>query len=528
MNIMSPHPAFEQLRTAKIESLDIDVHEFRHKKTGAQHIHLAADNPENVFLVGLRTIPTDSTGVAHILEHTVLCGSERYPVRDPFFMMIRRSLNTFMNAFTASDWTAYPFATQNRKDYFNLLDVYLDAVFFSRIHELDFMQEGHRVEFESPQDPTSDLVFKGVVFNEMKGAMSSATSILYQQISRYLHPNNTYHHNSGGDPEAIPDLTYDELVSFYKTHYHPSNAVFMTFGDIPAAELQTRFEEQVLARFERLERVIKVDKAHRIHSPIRIEEAYANEEADPSNRTHVTLSWLLGQSSDLDERLQTHLLSSVLLDNSASPLMQALEQTDLGNAPSPLCGVDDGSLEMLFVCGIDGTEPTKADDIEKLILKVLEDVASNGIPKEQIDAVLHQLELSQREIRGDGMPFGLTLLLNGLSPAMQRADTIAALDLDPALERLRIATEDPDFIPALIRRLLLDNTHRVRLTLRPDNKISELRIEAEKQRLSEMKAVLSDDDKKRIVDKAKALAERQSTEDDPDILPKVYACRCAS
>lgn len=521
MNIMSPHPAFEQLRTAKIESLNIDVHEYRHIKTGAPHIHLAADNPENVFLVGLRTIPTDSSGVAHILEHTVLCGSEKYPVRDPFFMMIRRSLNTFMNAFTSSDWTAYPFASQNQKDYFNLLDVYLDAVFFSRIAELDFMQEGHRVEFETPDDPNSDLVFKGIVFNEMKGAMSSASSTLWQEISKHLHPNNTYHHNSGGDPEAIPDLTYAELVSFYKTHYHPSNAVFMTFGDIPAAELHQRFEDRVLARFEQLDRTIKVDPAHSIHSPVRVEEGYANEEQDQNNRTHVVMSWLLGKSIDLDERLQTHLLSSVLLDNSASPLMQALEKTELGNAPSQLCGVDDGSLEMVFVCGIDGTEPEKATEIEKLIMDVLNDVAKNGVPKKQVDAVLHQLELSQREIRGDGMPFGLTLLLSGLSPAMQRGDAIAALDLDPALERLRLAAEDPSFIPGLVQRLLIDNQHRVRLTLRPDNKISERRLIAEKHRLSEIKAGLSDDDANHIIEQTQALADRQNMEDDPDVLPKV-------
>jgi len=521
MNIMSPHPAFEQLRTAKIESLDIDVYEYRHKTTGAPHIHLSADNPENVFLVGLRTLPTDSSGVAHILEHTVLCGSEKYPVRDPFFMMIRRSLNTFMNAFTSSDWTAYPFASQNRKDYFNLLDVYLDAVFFSTLAELDFMQEGHRVEFDTPDDPNSDLVFKGVVFNEMKGAMSAPTSVLWQQLSKHLHPNNTYHHNSGGDPEAIPDLSYEELVSFYKTHYHPSNAVFMTYGDIPAAELQQRFEDQVLARFEALNRTIKVDPAHRIHAPVKVEEAYATDDSDQECKTHVVMSWLLGKSTNLDERLQTHLLSSVLLDNSASPLMQALEQTDLGNAPSPLCGIDDGSLEMVFVCGIDGTNPDKADEIEQLVLDVLRNVAKNGVPKEQIDAVLHQLEMSQREIRGDGMPFGLTLLLGGLSPAMQRGDAIAALDLDPALERLRVAAENPDFIPNLVQRLLLDNTHNVRLTLRPDDKISERRLHTEKQRLAEMKASLEQNDITQIVEKTKALAERQKMVDNPDILPKV-------
>ena len=269
MNSAATHPAFDLLRSHRIESLDLKVDEYRHQGTLTPHFHLESDNPENVFLVGLRTIPEDSTGVAHILEHTVLCGSEKYPVRDPFFMMIRRSLNTFMNAFTSTDWTAYPFASQNRKDYFNLLDVYLDAVFFSRLHELDFAQEGHRLEFESSDDPTSDLVFKGVVFNEMKGAMSSTTSILWQTLSKYLFPNNTYHYNSGGDPESIPDLSYAQLKSFYDTHYHPSNAVFMTYGDIPAAQLQERFHEHVLNRFERLDRHIAVQKTQRYYAPVR-------------------------------------------------------------------------------------------------------------------------------------------------------------------------------------------------------------------------------------------------------------------
>ncbi len=230
------HAAFEHLRSQTIDSLNLRVEEYQHKVTGAQHIHLASDNPENVFLVALRTVPQDSRGVAHILEHTALCGSEKYPVRDPFFMMIRRSLNTFMNAFTSPDWTAYPFASQNRKDFDNLLDVYLDAVFFSRLDELDFAQEGHRLEFKEPDNPDSPLTFKGVVFNEMKGAMSSVPAQLWQSLCRYLFPTTTYHHNSGGDPEHIPDLTYEQLQQFYRTHYHPSNAIFMTYGDIPAAE----------------------------------------------------------------------------------------------------------------------------------------------------------------------------------------------------------------------------------------------------------------------------------------------------
>ena len=208
------HDSFDLVRSEHIDSLNLDIQQFEHRTTGAMHYHMAVDNSENVFLVALRTVPQDSTGVAHILEHTALCGSESYPVRDPFFLMLRRSLNTFMNAFTSSDWTAYPFASQNRKDFNNLLNVYLDAVFFSRLDELDFAQEGHRLEFADPDNPDSELVFKGVVFNEMKGAMSSVTSTLWQTLCHHLFPSNTYHYNSGGEPENIPYLSYEQLQQF--------------------------------------------------------------------------------------------------------------------------------------------------------------------------------------------------------------------------------------------------------------------------------------------------------------------------
>ena len=521
MNMPVSHPAFVHVRSEHIQSLDIDVHEYRHSVTGTSHVHLAADNPENVFLVGLRTVPTDSTGVAHILEHTVLCGSEKYPVRDPFFMMIRRSLNTFMNAFTSSDWTAYPFASQNEKDFFNLLDVYLDAVFFSRLHELDFAQEGHRVEFETPDDPASDLVFKGVVFNEMKGAMSAPTSVLWQTLSKHLFQNSTYHFNSGGEPADIPDLSYAELKAFYDTHYHPSNAVFMTYGNLSPDVLQQRFEDQVLARFQKLDRTISVAPAKRYHSPVRVQEHYSTQDADTQNKTHIVVGWLLGESVDLDARLRADLLSSVLMANSASPLMRVLEQSDLGSSPSPMCGLEDSNREMVFACGLDGSNPDKTMEAEKLILDTLEDIAQNGVPQEQVDAMLHQLEMSQREIRGDGMPFGLQLVLSGLSAAMQRGDTLAAIDLDPALERLRADAQAPDFIQSLVRTLLLDNPHRVTLTLAPDTHISERRDLAERARLATMKRSLSAEQAQHIVEQAKALAERQSQEDDPEILPKV-------
>ena len=452
------HPAFEFLRSERVESLNIDVAEYRHRKTGAQHIHISTDNPENVFLVALRTVPHDSTGVAHILEHTALCGSEKYPVRDPFFMMIRRSLNTFMNAFTSSDWTAYPFASQNRKDFNNLLDVYLDAVFFSRLDELDFCQEGHRVEFAEPENPDSPLVYKGVVYNEMKGAMSSVSSTLWHTMCEYLYPTTTYHYNSGGDPACIPDLTYEQLKSFYKTHYHPSNAIFMTFGDIPAAELQESFEDKALSRFDKLDVHIAVPDEQRYREPLTVEQPYAfNEEGSADEKTHIVMGWLLGKATDLEASMEAHLLCSVLLDNSASPLQRALETTSLGTSPSPMCGLDDSQRELCFLCGIEGSESNRADDLEKLVLDVLRDVAENGIPQEQLEASLHQLELQQREIGGDSYPYGLQLILTSLTSATHRGDPIALLNLDPVLEKLRANIQDPEYIKQLTRRLLLDN-----------------------------------------------------------------------
>ncbi|WP_019531487.1 insulinase family protein [Dasania marina] len=516
------HPAFELIRSQAIGSLNVTVEEYHHKKTGAVHYHMAADNDENVFLVALRTVPHDSTGVAHILEHTALCGSEKFPVRDPFFMMIRRSLNTFMNAFTSSDWTAYPFASQNRKDFNNLLEVYLDAVFFSRLDELDFAQEGHRIEFAEADNSDSDLVYKGVVFNEMKGAMSSVPSTLWQTLCKYLYPTNTYHYNSGGEPADIPDLSYQELKDFYRSHYHPSNAIFMTFGDIPAAEHHARFEEQALKRFEALDIHIHVPPEKRYLAPLRVQESYAfNEEGSSDNKTHVVMGWLFGESSDLQAMLRAQLLTSVLLDNSASPLQQALETTDLGSAPSPLCGLEDSMRELTFVCGLEGTEARHAEAVEQLILATLQEVADNGVPQEQVEAVLHQLELHQREVGGDSYPFGLQLILTAMGSATHRGDPIALLNLDPVLEQLHEDIKDPNFIKQLAQDLLLNNPHRVTLVMTPDQDLAQRRDVAEATRLAAIKAQLQEQDTQKIIAQAKTLADRQQQKDDESILPKV-------
>lgn len=514
---------FDLNRRVTIDALNLDVEEYLHPKTGAVHLHLACDNPENVFMVAVRTVPEDSSGVAHILEHTVLCGSERYPVRDPFFMMLRRSLNTFMNAFTSSDWTAYPFATQNRKDFDNLLSVYLDAVFFSRLDPLDFAQEGHRVEFEAKDaDDHAQLVFKGVVYNEMKGAMSSTSSVLWDKLCYELFPTNTYHFNSGGDPEAIPDLSYQQLRDFYASHYHPSNAIFLTFGDIPASEHQVIFEQLVLQRFERLDERIEVALEQPFAAPRIKRHSYAIDAGeDTASKTHHILGWKLGESADLTAMLEAQLASAVLMENSASPLMHFLETTSLGTSPSPLCGVEESMREMVLCCGIEGSEPDAADAFEAQVLAIIERVANEGVAAEKLESILHQIELHQREVTGDGMPYGLNLMLRALSAATHHGDAVAALDLDPVLASIRRNIQDPLYVPSLLRSLLLDNPHRVRLTVEPDTGLSEHRNRAERDKLDRLSEAMDGAQRAQVYDLAEQLRARQAQEDDPTILPRV-------
>ncbi len=513
------HPAFESLGIRHIADLQLSVEVYRHKKLGTRHYHLASDNQENVFLVGLCTAPEDSTGVAHILEHTVLCGSKKYPVRDPFFMMIRRSLNTFMNAFTSSDWTAYPFASVNKTDFNNLMDVYLDAVFFPLLEPLDFLQEGHRLEFEDMENPDSDLVYKGVVYNEMKGAMSSPTNFAWQRLTSNLYLDTTYHYNSGGDPQEIPSLKYEELKQFYQTHYHPSNAVFFTFGDIPAARHQKKFHEQALRYFDTRLTPVSINRSRRYTEPQAVTEPYAAD--DEQARAHVLLGWLLGESTDLLQQLTAVLVSGALLDNSASPLRQALENTDLGVAPSPLCGLEESNKEMAFICGLEGVQPGAEKAVEQLVLDVLQKVAETGIPHAQLEAVLHQIELSQREITGGSYPYGLQLILDMLPQAIHQGDPVDTLDLQGILDTLRESIKDPAFIRNQVRALLLDNSHRLLLNLVPDTQMKQRLIDEEKQRLAAIKAGLSEAEKRTIIEQSLALKARQQQADDPGLLPKV-------
>ncbi len=509
------HPAFQLVRQHHVEALDILVSEYKHKVTGAMHYHLATDHDENVFLVAFRTQPMDSKGEAHILEHTALCGSEKFPVRDPFFLMIRRSLNTFMNAFTAADWTAYPFATQNKKDFQNLLEVYMDAAFAANLNPLDFAQEGIRIELEDGQP-----VYKGVVFNEMKGAMSSPSDQLYHQLAHHLFPKTTYHYNSGGDPKDIPDLSYDELVTFYKSHYHPSNAIFMTFGDQSAYHLQEQFEKLALSKFTKGETIYSKEE-QRLTAPIEVQETYAVDAEDLKDKTYHILSWLLPKTSDVKLRLGMRLVEGILLENSASPLRHYLETCGYAQSTGPIMGVDDSNYEMTFYCGVQGSNPEHTEAFRQGVLNILQDVASKPIDKDMVDAILHQIELHQREISGDGTPYGLTLILNGLGSAIHHNDPIHAWDVDTVIAEVKEELKDPMWLSNLIQVHLLDNPHRVQMTLVPDANKSALEAQEEKARLAKIGAALTDADKAEIIAQTEALKVRQETPDDLDLLPKV-------
>lgn len=504
----------------ELKELNLTLVQLRHENTGARMVHLDTADSNNLFAVTFRTPPADSTGVAHILEHTVLCGSKRFPVRDPFFSMLKRSLNTFMNALTSSDWTSYPFASLNQKDFYNLLDIYLDAAFFPMLRERDFRQEGHRLEFATPEDSTSDLTFKGVVFNEMKGAMASPSSLLARRLSKALYPTTCYHHNSGGEPSDIPDLSWQQLRDFHARYYHPSNAWFFTYGDMALEKHLAVIEEKALRHFQAAPLDSEVAPEIRKSEPWQVEEEYALAPGEPlENKSMVQVAWLTCDITDSFERLALGLLSSLLMGNPAAPLYKALLDSKLGQNLSPACGYHDESRTTCFAAGLQGTDPDKVEAIEKLILDTLEAIACEGFTEERIEATIHRLEFSYREVSGDHYPYPLNLLMRMLGPWLHGEDPVSPLLLDANLKRLREELAKGPFFSHLIRTRLLENPHRVTLLLKPNHGL-EAKMEQEMaQRLEKIATGLKEEDRTRIVEQSLELLQAQEEQEDLSCLP---------
>lgn len=506
-------------RISELPHIKATFYRLHHEATDAQHIHIACDDTENAFSVAFKTVPGDSSGVAHILEHTVLCGSKHYPVRDPFFSMLRRSLSSFMNAFTASDWTMYPFCTQNRKDFYNLLDVYLDATFFPNLEPLNFKQEGHRLEFEKTFDGDRRLVFKGVVYNEMKGAMSSPDQVLGRSLLEAIYSDTPYRFNSGGDPAIIPDLTLDALRDFHRVHYHPSNAFFYTYGNLPIEDHLAFIQEKVLHQFSAIDPATEVPSQPRWSAPRQAEYTYAvGAGEDTAKKSQVCVSWLTTDIQEATEVLGLALIEEILLGNAASPLRKALIDSGIGSALCDATGFDGGNRDTLFACGLKDVEPADADRIEKLVLETLEKLATGGIGTELIESALHQVEFHRKEITNSPYPYGLKLLLMIAGSWFHGGEPERFLQIDRDIEKIRAAA-DKGFFEDRIRRYLLGNPHRLRLVLSPDPKKGESDDARTAARLDATAARLTRDEIAEIEADTLKLKALQEAPEDISVLP---------
>jgi len=511
---------FEPVQQIELPELNATFIQLRHPASGARYVHLATADPNNLFAVTFRTPPGDSTGVAHILEHTVLCGSERFPVRDPFFTMLKRSLNTFMNAMTASDWTSYPFASQNRKDFYNLMEVYLDAAFFPLLRERDFRQEGHRLEFLDPSDPASPLTYKGVVYNEMKGAMASPSSLLSRRLGRALYPTTCYRHNSGGEPEEIPELTWEGLRSFHRDYYQPGNAWFFSYGNLPLKEHLRVVDARVLRHAVPRQVDSEVPAETGLAAPRRVEEFYPLDAAEAlAAKTMIQVGWLAGDVSDCFERLALGLLSTLLLGNPAAPLYKALLDSGLGGNLAPGGGYHDENRTTYFAAGLQASEPEHSAKVEALIFETLEQVAESGFSAERIEAAIHRLEFAHREVSGDHYPYPLALLMRMLGPWLHADDPLSPLQLDANLARLRRELAAGPFFQQLIRRRLLDNPQRVTLILRPDHQLQQRQEAETSARLQTVGAALTPAEREAIKRAALELQQAQEAAEDVSCLP---------
>jgi len=508
------------VRREPLDRLEGSYLELRHERTGARHIHIECDDDNNAFTVFFPTTPRDSTGVAHILEHVVLAGSRRYPVRDPFFSMTRRSLATFMNAFTSADWTMYPFSTRNAKDFMNLLDVYLDSTFFPVLGEDSFKQEGIRFEYEVPDDPRSGLRYKGVVFNEMKGALASPQSAIQRAIGSALFPGLTYSFISGGDPEHIPDLTWLKLREFHAVHYHPSNAYFYTYGDQPLERTLDVIESRTLAQFERIAIDTSIPDVQRFHKPSKLTEPYpAPPGEDLSHKAQALVGWVTVKSADSFRLLSMKVLSEVLLGNAGSPLRKALIDSKLGTAMADGSGLQDDYRETVFGAGLKDIRDEDAHKVEQLVLDTLGQLADEGLDPAQVDAVIHRLEFEKRERSNAGFPYALKVLFNMVASYNYGGDPYSALNFDADLARLEHERREGRWFENVIRAELLDNMHRALITIVPDRELDERKRRTELERLAAAEASLSEADRQRIVDDALRLKAEQDAKQDLSVLP---------
>lgn len=487
----------------------------RHEASGAEVFHVLNDDEENLFAFAFATPPEDSTGVAHILEHSVLCGSANHPLKDAFLVLAQGSLQTFLNAMTYPDKTVYPASSTNRADYFNLMGVYGDAVFRPLLAEWTFHQEGRRFEFA--QDGALSLT--GVVYNEMKGAYSSLDSIAGRLAYRSIFPGTPYEHDSGGDPEAIPDLTWEGLKRFHEDAYSPANCRVFLCGNIPTEEQLEFLERKFFSQLKPGSRKSPIPTVPRWTEPRRVRAVYP---AAPGAKSTVLLSWLCGDATDGAQTIALAALAEVLLGHDGSPLSRALVESRLGEDIAPSSGIEADLRETAFVVGLRGVKSGDADKVEALILSVLARLAEEGVSPEDVEAAIRSLEFSNRELRRSGGPYSLAWMSRCLRGWLHGAEPWETLLFAPRIASLKASVEgNPRFFPDLIRKILLDNSHRALLVVDPEEGLNERR-EAELRSTLDARAVaMGASERERIQAASAELACVQADPDSPEALATI-------
>lgn len=519
---MADHDGFELLRQQHIPEMKMEVRFYRHIKTGAQVLSVINDDENKVFGISFRTPPEDSTGVAHILEHSVLCGSRKFPVKEPFVELLKGSLKTFLNAFTYPDKTCYPVASQNLKDFYNLIDVYLDAVFYPLITPYIFQQEGWHYELDSPDGPIS---YKGVVYNEMRGAYSSPDNVLAEYSQQSLFPDITYGLDSGGHPGKIPDLTYEGFKNFHEKHYHPSNAYIFFYGDDDPGE-RLHFLRSYLDDFTAAPVDSSVGLQPAFDKPRLVRRRFAagaetGEGQAKKPRGMITLNWLLPETSTPELNLSLRVLQHILIGMPGSPLRKALIDSGLGDDLAGT-GLENELRQAYFSTGLKGIDTDQADRVERLVLDTLAGLSKQGIPSEIVDAALNTVEFRLRENNAGSYPRGLVLMLRALSTWLYDGDPAALLAFEAPLAAVKASAAASDrFFEKMIERHFLDNPHRTTLVMEPDLDLASREEAEERERLADVRAAMKADELRAVFENTLELRRRQEAPDSPEALATI-------
>jgi Zn-dependent M16 (insulinase) family peptidase len=507
--------AFNLVREENIPELDSVAKLYVHKRTGARLLSVINNDENKVFSINFRTTPRDSTGVPHILEHSVLAGSEKYPVKEPFVELLKGSLATFVNAFTAPDATCYPVASQNVQDFYNLIDVYLDAVLHPLLKEETLMQEGWHYEINDPDEP---LTFKGVVFNEMKGWYSSPENLLGHHAIASLFPKHIYSVNAGGDPREIPHLTHENFKNFWETYYHPSNSFIFFYGnDDPDKRL--KLMERYLKPYKRKKVRSVVPPARPFKRPKKVDVLYdVGDIRDIEKKHYLVVSWLLPETTDAVLNYSLRVLGRILVGTPASPLKKALLDSGLGEDLAG-GGMESQLRQFIFSTGLKGTRRRHARKIEKLIFDTLESLVREGIDRDMTAAAMNTIEFRLRENNTGSYPVGLGLMQRVLTTWIHDEDPFKLLAFEAPLREIKNRLiADPRYFENLIQTHLLDNVHRTTLRLRPDPELRRRSEEEEKARLAAIRGSLSESQIADLVENTKNLKRNQETADPAEAL----------